>query len=323
MRPMRYDLVADVGGTHARFARLDAVGAPESARTLSAGEFGGVEGAVREFARLEGIEPGELRGAAVAVAGPVLGDTVELTNVGWRFSIEADRRALGLDRLLVLNDFEALALALPALRARDLTVIREGSAAPRAPRALIGPGTGLGVAGLAWSGERWIALPGEGGHRDLAAADEREWRVVERLAARFGHVSAERAVSGPGLVWIHQAVCELDGMAPEELEPAEVTARAAAGGPAAEAVRPFCGWLGAVAGDLALTLGARGGVYLAGGVLERLGGAFDRQRFLERFQAKGRFDPWLAPLPIWRIDHPHPALLGAAAALASDPLRRG
>jgi glucokinase len=315
---VKYDLVADVGGTHARFARLDAVGAPERMRALAAADFAGLEAAVRAYAALEGIAPGELRSAAVAVAGPVLGDEIELTNVGWRFSTAAARVALGLDRLRILNDFEALALALPALRSGDLRTVRPGTTAPRAPRALIGPGTGLGVAGLAWTGAHWMALPGEGGHRDLAAATEREWRVVERLAERFGHVSAERALSGPGLVWIYEAICGLDGLAAESLEPAEVTNRARGGGspPAAEALRLFVGWLGAVAGDLALTLGARGGVYLAGGILERMGDAFDVETFVRRFLAKGRFRSWLEPLPVFLLRHPHPALLGAAAALA-------
>lgn len=315
-RPLR--LVGDVGGTHARFALVDPAGALRDQRVLASAEFGELAEAVERYlSEVDAVDVGE---AAVAVACPVLGDDVRLTNLHWTFSIAATRERLGLSRLRVLNDFEALALSLPALVAADLEVLREGERVAAAPHALIGPGTGLGVAGLVPSGAGWVAVPGEGGHRDLAPATEREWRVFQRLAERFGHVSAERVLSGPGLVWLYEAICAADGRAAERLEPSEVTARAAAGEGAqcAEATALFSGWLGAVAGDLALTLGARGGIFLGGGLLEPMGAAFDRRRFVGRLLAKGRFEAYLRPIPVARIRHAFPALLGAARALAAE-----
>lgn len=313
--PGPFRLVGDVGGTHARFALVDAEGGLTAQRVLASGEFADLAGAVERYlAEVGAPRVGE---AAVAVACPVLGDDIRFTNLHWAFSIAGTRARLGLRRLEVLNDFEALALSLPALAEDDLDYLRVGARAAAAPRALIGPGTGLGVAGLVPAGEGWVAIPGEGGHRDLAPASEREWRLFVRLAERFGHVSAERVLSGPGLVWLYEAIVAADGGLPEPLEPAAVSARAADGSCAAarEAAALFSGWLGAVAGDLALTLGARGGVYLGGGLLERMGAAFDRDRFAGRFLAKGRFASYLTPIPVALVRHPYPALLGAIRTL--------
>ncbi len=310
--PLR--LVGDVGGTHARFALVGADGELRGQRVLASGEFENLAEAVERYLAEVGAPPVE--SAVVAVACPVAGDEIRFTNLRWVFSIAATRDRLGLTRLVLLNDFEALALALPALSGSDLELLRTGERVAGAARALIGPGTGLGVAGLVPAGDGWVAIPGEGGHRDLAPSTEREWRIYRELAGRFGHVSAERVLSGPGLVCLYEAVVAAEGGTPERLEPAVVSARAAAGSCAASraAAELFSGWLGAVAGDLALTLGARGGVYLGGGLLARMGIAFDRPRFAARFLAKGRFESYLAPIPVALIRHAHPALLGAARA---------
>lgn len=307
-------LVGDVGGTSARFARFDpAAGLGPTLELPSAG-FADLGAALRTAAEHLTAAPV----AAIAVAGPVGGDAIELTNVGWRFSIEATRRALGLDRLLVVNDFGALARSLPELETDAFESIRTGSHFPGAPWAVMGPGTGLGVASLVQSSNGWTPVPGEGGHRDLAASDEAEWRVIQRLAARYGHVSAERALSGPGLAALYEAVSEIDGSSWERREPAEIAARAAAGDcrASASACRLFSGWLGAVAGDLVLTVGARGGLVLAGGVIGGLGPAFDRDLFSRRFLAKGRFSTYLEPVPVSRVfDTARATLLGAALLL--------
>jgi len=317
-------LVADIGATHARFALATADGLLGPAVHLPTSTYRDLTSAAKEglsLLRKSLHFDSEVVAAAVAVAGPVTGDAIELTNAGWKFSIEASRSELGLARLLVLNDFEALAWSVPFLRPEELETIRGGEADSTAPMALIGPGTGLGVGALVPVGAGWRAIAGEGGHRDLAAASEREWQVVGRLAARFGHVSAERAVSGPGLSNLHRALCELAHRAIEELEPSEVATRAREGGDveAVEAAGLFSGWLGAVAGDLALTLGARGGVYLGGGVISGLGAAFDRRRFVHRFEGKGRFEGYLQQIPIRHILSSDAALLGAAAALDLSP----
>lgn len=315
-------LVADIGGTRTRVARLGPDGAIARLVELPSGEFRDLASALRASADRLGVRSaaGAPVEAAVAVAAPVTSDAVALTNVGWRFSVEATRRELALDRLVVLNDFEALARALPELGAADLEELRPGVAAPAAPLALLGPGTGLGVSGLIPAGAGWVPLRGEGGHRDLAAGGEREWRILAALAARFGHASAERALSGPGLVSLYETICALDGLPLEASEPRDVVRRALDGACAAsaEAARLFSSWLGAVAGDLVLTLGARGGLYLGGGVLARMGPAFDRGRFLERFEAKGRFAAYLRPVPIRRIVSTQAALVGAALALRED-----
>jgi glucokinase len=312
-------VVGDVGGTSARFAHLGPDGLPREIRVLPTAAHEDLAAALAAYLAETGADGEGIAEAAVAVACPVTGDEVHLTNASWRFSIAATRARLGLRRLVVLNDFEALALSLPDLAGADLETIRMGVAEPDSPLAILGPGTGLGVSGLVPCGSGWRALRAEGGHRDLAAAAEREWRVVERLAARFGHASLERAVSGPGLVNLYRALCELDGREAEELRPEDVPRRALAGNcpESSEAVRLFSAFLGAAAGDLVLTLGARGGLYLGGGVLEAMGAAFDRAAFRGRFLAKGRFEDYLRPVPVLWIRHPTPALLGAARALAN------
>jgi len=252
----------------------------------------------------------------------VTADEVRLTNVGWRFSIAATSAELGLGRLIVLNDLQAVALALSDLGSADRESIHAPSAPPPegAPRAVVGVGTGLGTALLvpAAPGRRELAIAAEGGHRDLAATCEREWRVVERIAARHGRASAERVLSGPGLAELHRALAEVDSDPPEDLDPPAVAGRARAGEPRArEACALFSAWLGAFCGDLALTAGVRGGVDLAGDLLGALGELFDRDRFLDRLLAKGRFRKWLEAIPVARIVHPNPALVGCARALGT------
>ncbi len=307
-------LVADIGGTHVRFG-LETPAGIESAITLRCADYATLTEAARAFlAQSAGPRP---RRAAFAVAGPVQGDTVRMTNHVWAFSIEGVRQELGLDRLEVLNDFAALALALPALAGDDLTEIKAGTVAEHAPKAVLGPGTGLGVAALVRAGQSWTALTTEGGHRDLAAQSEREWQIVRQLRERFEHVSVERALSGPGLVNLYEAISRLSDTEPQSLTPAAVVAGAREGSSPAcvEATQLFSSWLGAVASDLAITLGAFGGVYLGGGILPKMGPVFDADRFRERFLAKGRFRDYLRPIPVYLITLPQATLVGAARAL--------
>ena len=261
---------------------------------------------------------------AFGIATALTGDTVVMTNLAWTFSIVALQAALGAERLLVLNDFAAVAGALPRLAPHDLRRVGGGAALAGAPMVVLGPGSGLGVAGLLrgeGAGARDRMIAGEGGHATLAAGNPREAAVIEHLRAGFGHASAERALSGPGLVNLYRAVCTLDGRAAERLAPADVTARALAGSDAAcvEALDLFCALLGSVAGNLALTFGARGGVYIAGGIVPRLGSAFDASPFRVRFEAKGRFRDWLASIPTQVVVSTSAALLGAAEALDRLP----
>lgn len=310
-------LIGDIGGTHARFAVIDSPGSPPTRfRTLCCDDHAGLLEAVQAYLLLErGLA--EPRVAAFGIANPVEGDRVRMTNHDWSFSIEQLRTDLGLARLVVLNDFTALALSLPRLQAEERHQIGGGSERAGRPIALIGPGTGLGVSGLVRCGNGYAPLEGEGGHVALPTSTPREAELIAVLAARFGHVSAERALSGPGLVALHDAIRQLEGVPPFALEANEISARAiAASCPwCTEALQVFCAMLGTVASDLALTLGAFGGVYIGGGIVPKLGDFFDQSDFRRRFEQKGRFSDYLAGIPCYVILAEYPALLGAATAL--------
>jgi glucokinase len=311
-------LVGDVGGTNARFALVRGPqGRPFEQRTLSTSEHPDLAAAVEAYLAGVGVRPAE---AAVAIACAIEGDELRMTNNRWHFSTEATRHRLGLRRLLMLNDWEALAYAVPAFRPEDLLHLGGGAPVPSAPCALLGPGTGLGVSSLVRSrGGEWVAIAGEGGHVTLAPGCAREADILRVTWADHAHVSAERLVSGMGLENLYRAIARLDGLAPQPLVAAEVCRRALAHEDVQceEALDTFCSLLGNVAGNLALTLGARGGVYFGGGILGRIGESYLLQRSPLRraFEAKGRFAGYLARIPTYLIRVPEPALLGAAMAL--------
>ncbi|MSO71841.1 MAG: glucokinase [Alphaproteobacteria bacterium] len=305
-------LLGDIGGTNSRFALLDNEGAITRPQVLLNRDHAGLAEAARAYLAQTGAAAP--REAALCFACPVEGDRIHLTNHGWDFSLRQLRSALGIERLEAVNDFAAVALAVPRLAPGDVERISGGKALTEAPVGVLGAGTGLGVASLLRDGAGWRALPGEGGHVTMAAMDDEEAAVLARLRRRFDHVSAERVVSGPGLVNLYQALCDLAGRAPTASEPAEVALAQEAEAVAAR--RIFSAMLGTVAGDLALTLGARGGVYLAGGVALNLGAGFDRALFRRRFEAKGRLSDYLALIPTSLITHTTPAFLGLASLLA-------
>lgn len=310
-------LLGDVGGTNARWAWQAQAGAPLThVRSLACSEYPSIADCLRDYLRLHAL-PAPVH-MAFGIATAVTGDDVAMTNHPWRFSIEALRRELAVERLVVLNDFEALAHAVPVLGASDLCRVGQGLAVSDGNMAVIGPGTGLGVSGLVADGRGgWRVIVGEGGHVTLAAATSREASLLSVLRERYGHVSAERALSGPGLVNLYEAVCTLDGEASESLDPADVMTRGLDGTDAQcqEAVTTFAALLGNVAGNLALTLGARGGVFIGGGIAPRLGARLGTLPFRERFEAKGRFRGYLEAIPTHIIVADAPALVGAARAL--------
>ena len=312
-------LVGDVGGTHARFAWLQAPQAGlTDAATYAAAEHNGLEAAIERY--LEDKRRKAPPSCAIGIATPVTGDAVAMTNSDWAFSIGEVKRRFGFERFVVINDFAALAMALPALRPDELRRVGDGAAAADAALAVLGAGTGLGMAGLLPSGAGFVACVGEGGHATLPAANDREAEVVGWLHERFGHASAERALSGDGLVNLYRASCALAGTPAEALDAPEVSARALTGSdaPCAAAVELFFAFLGGVAGNLALTLGARGGVYIGGGIVPQLGARIDRSAFRARFEAKGRFEDYLRKVPTWVITAAEsPALRGAGRALDS------
>jgi glucokinase len=315
-------LLADIGGTNARFAWQQAAGEPlRAVMSLACADHATLQDALHAYLDRTGREmPPD---CAIAIANPVVADRVAMTNHHWGFSIRELEAQLGLRRLLVLNDFTALAMALPRLGPADCWQV--GGQAPRAgsAMALIGPGTGLGVSGLLPSGHgAWLPIQGEGGHATLGATTPREAAVLALLRGWHGHASAERAVSGPGLVDIHRALRQLDGVEGPALTAASITEAAVHGADArsSEAVELFCAFLGIAAGNLALTLGAQGGVYIGGGIVPRLGQAWlARSPLRSRFEAKGRFADYLAQVPVFVIDAGDtPAFIGAAEALDSS-----
>jgi glucokinase len=311
-------VLADIGGTNARFAWQDAPGQPmASVLELACADHASLADALRHY--LQRVGRAAPPACAIAIANPVVGDRVAMTNHHWAFSIRELKSQLGLQRLLVVNDFTALALALPRLAPADRWQLGGSEPQPGTAIGLIGPGTGLGVSGLLPDGRGgWLPIQGEGGHVTLGATTAREAAVLAQLRERHGHASAERAVCGQGLVDIHRALLQLDHAAEPGLPAADITAAALAGGDArcTEALQLFCAFLGIAAGNLALTLGARGGVYIGGGIVPRLGRWFASSPFRERFDAKGRFAAYLQPVPVYVIDTPQsPALVGAAAAL--------
>ena len=306
-RPRPPLLVGDVGGTNVRLAV--AAGDVLCHRRSFTGprDAAALEAAVHDY--LDGLGPAERPGAGVlAVAGPVVGDTIRLTNRDWEFSVARLGRRLGVG-LRVVNDLAAVAAGAVTSDRREQ--IKPGTPAEGAPRAFLGVGTGLGVSLAVRCGDRWHVVPTEGGHRDLAAGDPDEWRLIEALARRHGHVSVELVLSGPGLVVLYQALGETEDLPAPAAEPQEIDELARAGDPLARCTfRRFSAWLGAVAGDLVLTAGARGGLDLAGGVLPRLGDLFDREEFTRRFCAKGRFRDYLEAVPVGLVTRSETALLG-------------
>lgn len=312
-------LVADVGGTNARFAWQARPGETiTDVRVLPAADFACLQDALRTY--LDGLGRGTPRSAAIAIANPVTGDRVHMTNHHWSFSQSGVKAEFGFQTLRVLNDFTALALALPSLPRQDLDQV--GGDAPQANSAmgLVGAGTGLGVSGLLPDGRGgWVALDGEGGHVTLPASTAREHVIMQALTQRYGHASAERVNSGQGLLDTFKILCESDD-APfgHVVSPADVTEAALnqTHPHAVEALNMFCALLGSVAGNLALTIGARGGIYIGGGIVPRLGAWFHTSPFRERFETKGRFKPYLQSIPVWVIrSQESPALLGAARSL--------
>jgi glucokinase len=311
-------LLGDIGGTNARFALHEAPGAgPSQERSLpTAGHAGMREAMAAYLADIIGPRP---QHAAIGIATAVLGDRLEMTNLHWQFSIAELRAQLGFETLRFFNDFTALAHSLPVLRPDELVQIGGGAADGSATIALLGPGTGLGVSGLVPSAAGHLALAGEGGHVTLPALDAWDEVVLAELRTAYPHVSAERVLSGPGLVALHRAISTL--MAPGEavvtLSPAEIAERGLQRSCdiCRRTLEDFCGFLGSVAGNLALTLGARGGVYIGGGIVPRFGDFFAASPFRARFEAKGRFSTYLRAIPTYVITAENPTFRGLIRVL--------
>lgn len=315
---MRKWLLADIGGTHTRAACKQPGEPAAQVQVFRNRDYDGLDKLLRHYLDSTGLRP---QAAALAVASPVEGDEISLTNLNWTFSIESLRAQLGLDALHVFNDFTATALSLPHLDAEVCMQIGTGRPAAGAAVAVLGPGTGLGVSGLIPCGDSWAPISGEGGHVTLAAATEEESRLFHLLQPMLGHVSAEKLLSGPGILQLYRGLAKLRGETAVHAAPEAVTGHAVDGDDplAAAALAMFFALLGGFAGDVALTLGARGGVWLAGGILPALVDALRQSEFRHRFAAKGRFNPYLEAIPTYVITDLHPALIGLGQWLEEHP----
>jgi glucokinase len=308
-------LVADIGGTNARFALADLETLELSQiKQYVCSEQEGIAGTAKAYLKTLKESP---RQGAIAVAGPVTGEEIKITNSGWTFTADQVRAAAGLDDLVILNEFEALAVSLPHLRANELHRIGGGEPVPHAAKVVLGPGTGVGVAGLVWSGTAWVAVPGEGGHVTLTAHSAREFELIERLRAGRDHLSADRVLSGPGLVNLYRVIADSHGKRAEPLQPNDVLIRGLAGSDpiAVEALAMLVAWLGGFAGDTALLFGARGGVYIGGDIARKIVRVLSTGEFRRAFESKGRMRSYLAPIPISVVLAEFAALRGAAVAL--------
>ena len=344
-------LIADIGGTYARFALETAPGRFERAASLRCADHADFHAAVSAYLATQATQatqPGRpIEHAAVAIANPVEGDAVRMTNYHWQFSIEQMRQRLGLATLVVVNDFTALAMAVPRLPAADLRQVGGGQVRQHSVVGVLGAGTGLGVSGLIPAAEGWVALGTEGGHTHVAPRDEREMDILRFAWGEFEHVSFERLLSGPGLALIHRALVHRAGKgrgankhsvsahssahsaANSAANPAanstplsapEITRRGLAGSDVlcVEAIEVFCLLLGTAASNLAVTLGALGGIYIGGGIVPRLGRHFDASGFRARFEDKGRFSDYVRAIPTYVITAENATFAGASAILQSQ-----
>lgn len=315
-------LLADIGGTNARFALADTTLAQplrlDSVRKYRVADFPSLPDAATHYLQDTGAE---VERAVVAVAGRVDGDEARITNFPWVISIRRTCAALGLEEMRLVNDFTAQSMSILALQADQVTPIggltwpaRRDEHGNDRTFAVIGPGTGLGVGGLLIRNGRPFALFSEGGHVDFAPGSPEEILILQQLSQEFGRVSIERLVSGSGLVNLHRALSRIAGVDPGPMQPEDITRRAAAGDRLCiRTIDIFCAVFGGIAGDLVLTLGAWDGVFLGGGLVPKLLDTLQRSAFRTRFEHKGRFSPTMAKIPTLAITHPEPGLLGAAA----------
>jgi glucokinase len=316
-------LIGDIGGTNARFAiLLDSYAEPKQFPVVQTADFATIDQAIQTMILdRTSVQP---QSAVLAVAGPVDGDEIHLTNCPWVVRPKVMASELGLRDILVLNDFEAQALAVVALDETHMVKIGPGVADPSASRVVLGPGTGLGVAGLIHALRTWVPVPGEGGHMDMGPRTSRDFEVFPHIETIEGRISGEQLLCGRGLVNIYHAIGKADGVATPFTTPAEITGAALdkSDKVASEAVAMFCTCLGRVAGDLALVFMSRGGVYLTGGIAQKIVPLLQSSGFRAAFEDKAPHSELMRGMPVYVITHPLAALSGLAA-FARTPARFG
>lgn len=317
---MNHYLVADIGGTNARLGLVTSEGNEVfGIERLSNKDYPNLLDVVHNYLSKAQciVSP---KKACFAVASPVVGDRINFTNNSWSFSIQELKVELGLESLRVINDFEAIALSIPYLGTAEVFTIGQGIALPHQTIAVLGPGTGLGMAALVPSRPKPLPVATEGGHACFAPQDEIESYIASLIKARQGFCSNEDMLSGNGLVAIYEGLCSWHHIKPKYSLAAEITDHAISGTDALcqETLERFCAVLGSVAGDFALQMGAKGGVFIAGGIVPRFKEFMAQSSFRERFVSKGRFRPYLEAIPSSIIIAPQPGLIGAASVFDDD-----
>lgn len=306
-------LIGDIGGTNARFSLVeDAEAEMASPAVVETARFDGIETAIRAvLPRL----PARPLATLLAVAGPVDGDAIELTNCPWVVRPRALISEFGFREVTILNDFEAQALAAVELEPQHLEQIGGGRQEQNAARVVLGPGTGLGVAGLVHAFGRWVPVPGEGGHMDIGPRTARDFEIFPHIERIEGRISGEQILCGRGLLNLYGAVAKAGGGSPRLASPPQITHAALAGDDpvAAETLSLFSTYLGRTAGDLALVFKAQGGVYLTGGIAQKIVPALKGGPFRAAFEDKAPHSEMMRAIPVYVITHPLAALAGLAA----------
>lgn len=307
-------VVMDIGGSNLRIAYLDENHSLKGIESWSCLKFSGPADALSVYLEKHKLE---MMSLCIAIASPLEKDQVTMTNLNWSFSRQALKDQLSLNTINIINDYHAMGFAIPALTEAEKVQIGGGIIEPNKSALLCGPGTGLGVAVLARTKNAWQVLPGEGGHMDFAPTTPYEqeiWRVFHR---KYGHVSAERILSGPGISDLHAAICDIDGLESEIFTADHISAMAIAGESESceKTLGLFCAMLGSFCGSLALASAAFGGVYIGGGIVPRFIDFVKHSEFRNRFEEKGRYQAYNEKIPTFIITAEHPGLLGAAAYL--------
>ncbi|BCA94103.1 glucokinase [Legionella antarctica] len=310
-----YAIVADIGGTFARFSRVNLDNLHlDKIEIYPCSEFISLESVLMTYQTQHLLQ--DVRQVAIAIACPVINDVVCMTNCHWRFSIQALQHRLGLSKLAVINDFTAIAMSLPALENHEVIQIGNGHADVSKTKVVLGAGTGLGVAYLLPEKQGYKSYAGEGGHADWGAKTEQEWFIYSYLKTTYDHISHERLLSGQGLENLYQAIAAFHKKGVDPLSAAQIISLAKQQCPIAQAsIGQFFASLGAYAGDLALTLGAFGGIYIAGGIVPRLLSLIQQSDFRARFESKGRFSDFNRLIPTYVVTAKQPGILGAAVYL--------
>ena len=310
------NLVADIGGTNIRVGIADATGAIKALTVFQCREYAGLSDVLKKYIGDNNINDMQIN-ACLAIACPVDNDLISMTNLPWEFSKSAIKSELNLDKLLLINDYTAIAHSVPYLTKDQKVQIGKGEVVPGRPISICGPGTGLGVANVVPHGESWISLGGEGGHVDFAPIDEVEQHILKFLLKKYSHVSYEQLLSGLGIEQIYQALCDYHGETAKNYGAKDISGNAVENTCArcVETLEQFCKTLGSFAGNLSLTLGSFSGVYIAGGIVPRFIEFIKNSEFRIRFEEKGRLSPFNSNIPTYVITESQPGIIGALAFL--------